>query len=217
MSVLSFDELNTLGKKRRSEPIEEYYNPMRISRQRRQKRMEVARKYRDALLEYMHFVDDYAEYGYLDEPATELLRSSIVELIEDAFIIAKTTERNVDAVYRGYADRISKQIHESTMRNKDKDAYFLSEDRATLIGEDESNALCGYDELQEAYSVGKSKKTWHTVGDKAVRDTHRAVDGKTVPLDKPFSVGGVEMMVPRDPEVDAPEETSGCRCWLTFS
>ena len=148
MSVLSFDELNALGKKRRSEPIEEYYDPMRISRKRRQKRIEVARKYRDALLDYMHFVDDYAEYGYIDEPATELLRSSIMELIEDAFVVIRSAEINAESVYRAYADRISKQIHDSTMRNKDKDEYFLSEDRATLIGEDESNALCGYDELQ---------------------------------------------------------------------
>ena len=217
MSVLSFDELNALGKKRRSEPIEEYYDPMRISRKRRQKRIEVARKYRDALLDYMHFVDDYAEYGYIDEPATELLRSSIMELIEDAFVVIRSAEINAESVYRAYAERISKQIHDSTMRNKDKDEYFLSEDRATLIGEDESNALCGYDELQEAFEYGMSDKTWRTVGDKAVRDTHRAVDGKTVPIDSPFIVGGIEMMVPRDPEVDAPEETAGCRCWLTFS
>ena len=217
MSVLSFDELNALGKKRRSEPIEEYYDPMRISRKRRQKRIEVARKYRDALLDYMHFVDDYAEYGYIDEPATELLRSSIMELIEDAFVVIRSAEINAESVYRAYADRISKQIHDSTMRNKDKDEYFLSEDRATLIGEDESNALCGYYELQEAFEYGMSDKTWRTVGDKAVRDTHRAVDGKTVPIDSPFIVGGIEMMVPRDPEVDAPEETAGCRCWVTFS
>lgn len=217
MSVLSFDELNALGKKRRSESIEEYYDPMRISRKRRQKRIEVARKYRDALLDYMHFVDDYAEFGYIDEPATELLRSSIMELIEDAFVVIRSAEINAESVYRAYSDRISKQIHESTMRNKDKDEYFLSEDRATLIGEDESNALCGYDELQEAFEYGMSDKTWRTVGDKAVRDTHRAVDGKTVPIDSPFIVGGIEMMVPRDPEVDAPEETAGCRCWLTFS
>lgn len=217
MSVLLFDELNALGKKRRSEPIEEYYDPMRISRKRRQKRIEVARKYRDALLDYMHFVDDYADYGYIDEPATELLRSSIMELIEDAFVVIRSAEINAESVYRAYAERISKQIHDSTMRNKDKDEYFLSEDRATLIGEDESNALCGYDELQEAFEYGMSDKTWRTVGDKAVRDTHREVDGKTVPIDSPFIVGGIEMMVPRDPEVDAPEETAGCRCWLTFS
>lgn len=209
MSVLSFDELNKLGKERRSEPIEEYYEPMRISRKRRNDRIRIARKYRDALLAYMDFVDCFAQYGYIDIPAREMLRSSLIELIEDAFII--------DTILREYADRISEQIHDSTMRNKDKDPYFLSEDRATFIGEDEANALVNYDELKEAVELGKSRKTWRTVGDKAVRDTHRAVEGKTIPLDKPFIVGGYEMMVPRDPEVDAPEETVNCRCWLTFS
>ena len=209
MSVLSFDELNKLGKERRSEPIEEYYEPMRISRKRRNDRIRIARKYRDALLAYMDFVDRFAQYGYIDIPAKEMLRSSLIELIEDAFII--------DTVLREYADRLSEQVHDSTMRNKDKDPYFLSEDRATFIGEDEANALVNYDELKEAVELGKSRKTWRTVGDKSVRDTHRAVEGKTIQLDKPFIVGGYEMMVPRDPEVDAPEETVNCRCWLTFS
>jgi uncharacterized protein with gpF-like domain len=60
-------------------------------------------------------------------------------------------------------------------------------------------------------------KTWCTVGDNRVRETHEEVDGETIPIEEPFVVGGVEMMMPRDPEVDAPEETDGCRCWLEYS
>lgn len=209
MSVLSFDELNRLEKKRRSEPIEEYYEPMRISRQRKNNRIRTAKKYRDAVLAYMHFIDEYAYYqDYIDIPAKQYLYDNIMEVIEDVYV--------VDAILREYADRISSDIHDSTMRHKD-DPYFLSEDRATFIGEDESNALWNYEELQEALEVGMTRKTWHNVGDRKVRDTHIDVGGKTLPLEEPFEVGGYYLMVPRDPEVDAPEETVNCRCWLTFS
>jgi len=209
LSVLSFDELNRLEKKRRSEPIDEYYEPMHISRQRKNNRIRTAEKYRDAVLAYMHFIDEYAQYGYIDIPAKQYLHDGILSVVEDVMI--------ADRVLRDYADRITSDIHDATMRNKEKDPYFLSEDRATFIGEDESNALWNYEELQEALDVGMTRKTWNTVGDRVVRDTHKAVRGKTIPIEKAFSVGEAMLMTPRDPEVDAPEETVNCRCWLTFS
>lgn len=211
MSVLTFDELNQLGIKRRSEPINEYYEPMGISRKQKRKRIDTAEKYRDALLVYMRFVDEYGdEYGEISNPvALKLLHDELLEVIEDAVFVT--------AVWEDYVNRRSEQIHESTLRNKDKFPYFLSEDRATHIGEDESNSIWNYDEFDEARSAGMLDKTWCTVGDNRVRETHVDVDGETIPIEEPFVVGGVEMMMPRDPEVDAPEETDGCRCWLEYS
>lgn len=210
MSVLTFDELNRLEKKRRSEPIDEYYEPMHISPKRKENRIRTAEKYRDAVLAYMHFVDEYAaNYEELIEiPAKEYLKNEILDVIGDLLI--------VNEVLTDYADRMAKDLHDATVRNRG-DPYFLSEDRATLIGEEESNSLWNWEELEEAQIYGRRDKTWNTVGDSHVRDTHVDVDGVTLPLDEPFLVGDVEMMVPRDPEVDAPEETAGCRCWLTFS
>ena len=211
MSVLTFDELNQLGIKRRSEPIDEYYEPMGISRQQKRKRIDTAEKYRDALLVYMRFVDEYGdEYGEISNPvALKLLHDEILDVVEDAVYVT--------AVWEDYVNRRSKQIHESTLRNKEKSPYFLSEDRATHIGEDESNSIWNYDELDEARTAGAMDKTWCTVGDNRVRETHEEVDGETIPIEEAFVVGGVEMMMPRDPEVDAPEETDGCRCWLEYS
>lgn len=209
MSVLTFDELNKLGRKRRSEPIEEYYEPMHISPKRKENRIDTAEKYRDAVLAYMRFIDEYAIYqDSIDVSAKEYLKNAILDVIGDLLIVTQ--------VLTDYAERISSDIHGATMRHS-KDPYFLSEDRATFIGEDESNSLWNWEELEEAKLYNRRNKTWNTVGDMAVRPTHVDVDGVTIPLDEPFIVGGYEMMVPRDPEVDAPEETAGCRCWLTFS
>lgn len=213
MSVLSFDELNKLGKKRRSEPIEEYYEPMRISQKRKKNRIKTALKYHDAVYNYMVFVDEYGEYGdYLGESARQYLHDGILEVINEIpdFDL-------MDFALYGYVERISREIHDSTMRNKDSQPYYLSDDRATLIAEDESNSIWNWEELQEAMDYGKSHKTWNTMRDVKVRETHRDLEGKTIPLEDYFNVGGYEMMVPRDPEVDAPEETSGCRCWLSFN
>lgn len=209
MSVLSFDELNRLGKKRRSEPIDEYYSPMRISAKRRQNRIRTAEKYRDAVLEYLRFVDEYGEYeDYVVEAAGKFLYDRLLEVINDLAL--------VDESLYLYVKTVSKQINESTFRNKGKQPYYLSEDRATYIGEDESNSIWNFEELLEAKQVGGKRKVWRTMRDNRVRETHRELEGKTLPLEATFDVGGYEMMVPRDPNVDAPEEKEGCRCWLQF-
>ena len=211
MSVLTFDELNRLGIKRRSEPIDEYFEPMGISRQQKDRRIDTAEKYRDILLAYMRFVDEYADtYGEAARnTAQNTLRDDLIDLLEEIIF--------VDAVMRDYAERTAEEIHGSTLRNKGKSPYYLSEDRATLIGEDESNSIWNYDELGEAKTEGKSDKTWCTVGDDRVRETHEDIDGVTIPIEELFNVGDYEMMCPRDPDVDAPEEKNGCRCWLEYS
>ena len=105
MSVLTFDELNQLGIKRRSEPIDEYYEPMGISRQQKRKRIDTAEKYRDALLVYMRFVDEYGdEYGEISNPvALKLLHDEILDVVEDAVYVT--------AVWEDYVNRRSEQIH----------------------------------------------------------------------------------------------------------
>lgn len=211
MSVLTFDELNKLGMNRRSEPIDEYFEPMGISREQKDRRIDTAYRYRDAILAYMRFIDSYgAEYGELAQTvAQRVLHDDLYSVVEDAVVVT--------AMWEDYVERISREVHESTMRNKDKNPYFLSEDRATFIGEDESNSVWNYDELDEAQSNGLTEKTWCTVGDRHVRETHAEAEGQTVSIGEPFEVGGVLLMVPRDPEVDAPEETCGCRCWAEYS
>lgn len=57
--------------------------------------------------------------------------------------------------------------------------------------------------------------TWMTMRDMRVRDTHRAVDGDTRPVDEPFIVGGNRMMYPHDPSAPI-EETANCRCVVLY-
>ena len=52
------------------------------------------------------------------------------------------------------------------------------------------------------------EKRWLATLDAVTRDTHRALDGETVPKDKPFSNG---LMFPKDPN-GAAKEVFNCRC-----
>jgi HK97 family phage portal protein len=58
-------------------------------------------------------------------------------------------------------------------------------------------------------------KTWVTRMDAQVRDSHRLLHGKTVPLDEGFEADGTVLRFPGDP-LAPPSLTIGCRCRLRF-
>lgn len=59
--------------------------------------------------------------------------------------------------------------------------------------------------------AGAEWKQWLTSQDDRVRMTHAALDGKTVPMDEPFLVGGTAMMFPCDP-AGPTSQIINCRC-----
>ena len=68
---------------------------------------------------------------------------------------------------------------------------------------------------EAAKAGGCTTKTWHTMGDDRVRDTHVYLDGVTIPIDAEFySFRGGHTMFPG--QWGIPEEDCGCRCWLTY-
>lgn len=68
------------------------------------------------------------------------------------------------------------------------------------------------DSYMQAQSMGVvMQKTWLATDDNRTRQSHRAIDGETVPVNEEFSNG---LMYPADP-MGAPEEVYNCRCTLT--
>jgi len=55
------------------------------------------------------------------------------------------------------------------------------------------------------------QKQWVATGDGRTRASHLAAHGQVVDVDKPFTVGGAELMHPHDPAGPA-KETISCRC-----
>jgi hypothetical protein len=58
-------------------------------------------------------------------------------------------------------------------------------------------------------------KTWATAGDSAVRPTHVAAEGQTVPVGQSFQVGGSSLSFPGDPG-GALGEVLNCRCTVVY-
>lgn len=68
--------------------------------------------------------------------------------------------------------------------------------------------------LSGAWGIGHTK-TWRTMQDFRVRDSHEYLDGVTVDIDEPFyTFDGDSGMFPGD--FSTPEENVNCRCWITY-
>ena len=58
---------------------------------------------------------------------------------------------------------------------------------------------------------GVPKKEWIATMDDRVRDTHAQANGQVVSTNRPFEVGGEQLMYPGDPS-GSPENILNCRC-----
>lgn len=66
-----------------------------------------------------------------------------------------------------------------------------------------------------AKEAGATTKTWNTMLDDRVRDTHDYLEGVTIPLDAEFyTYNGNHSYYPRQ-FLDV-SENANCRCWLTY-
>ena len=146
----------------------------------------------------------------------EVTRDEIIEQISDEYI--RILDRYDLRPNMGHIDRLAETIADNTLANLDKE-FYTSVERSISIAETETNNSANYDDLQEAIESGFTQKTWITMRDNRVRDTHVVLDGATIGIDELFQVGNAEMRFPCDEELafDSPEETVGCRCTISYS
>lgn len=127
------------------------------------------------------------QLGGAAEPSPERFTEQAMKPIEDKTFIDRVTE------YAETADI------ESIYRVADTDAHRL------YVG----------GELDAAIENGAATKTWNTMEDFAVRDTHQYLEGVTVGIDEYFATyDGDEALAPGD--FTLAENNCRCRCWLTF-
>jgi len=252
MAYLSFDEINALGYKRRSEPIDEYFLVMDIPKPAVDRRVAIARRIKSVIIDYLKMIDEYINtlgpyafdiaQRYLEEGLREAIEASGHEIDEylaeyitvTAFKINDVSRRrivptvaNTESVAQTSNKPTFKELEDEVpdeSEDREEDdllpyyMYFDSEDRAEFIAEDEANSIEGYEDFLVALMRGFTTKTWNTMQDKRVRDTHVKAEGQTVPIGEFFHVGNALLMSPRDTVngADYPEELVNCRCWLTF-
>jgi hypothetical protein len=114
-----------------------------------------------------------------------------------------------------YTTLFASEIVATTIRNKD-DEYYLSNDRAVFIAENEANSVLNNADYERALKQGKTKKKWIDIRDRKERKTHLAVGGTVIPIRQYFKVGNCEMLYPHDYVNGTAEELCNCRCSIRY-
>lgn len=136
--------------------------------------------------------------------------------------IAGTTEKQALEVVRialtdSVADGLSEiQTGRLIQSRIDEAGGQLSRLRGRMIARTESHSSSNASTQMAAKSTRLPlKKEWIISGSRT-RDTHLVMNGVTVDIDQPFSVGNSLLMQPGDPSGDA-EEIINCRCAVGYS
>jgi len=89
--------------------------------------------------------------------------------------------------------------------------------RSATIARTETHNAASYANQQVAQSMNlpNQRKRWVTTQDDRSRDSHRAMNGKTVNIDEDFIVSGKPMSYPSDPRGGA-SNVINCRCVLIY-
>lgn len=115
----------------------------------------------------------------------------------------------------------SSQIDRMVDRYRDNMLSYRAENIARteglgVVGQARQEAL---DQLvdQAGFEPDSVQRTWRATLDKRTRDSHAAMDGQSVGMNKPFvTPGGEELMYPGDPSASAGERIN-CRCSIEIS
>lgn len=209
MAIRQFDELKRIKKELDelavSLEIINYFDEMDLPEEEIELRTKVAS-------EFQRFFRNL----FLVMATGEVIRESYIEDIRNEYI--RICDKYGLTPNMSHIDRFAETIVDNTLQNINSD-YYTSIERSITIAETETNNSANYDELQDMIAEGKTQKTWVTMRDKKVRDTHMAIDGMTIPIEEMFPVGNTEMLYPCDElnGFDSPEEIVGCRCTCVYS
>lgn len=227
MAIQNFEELNIL--KRRSEPFRDYFKGMGISQKQKEDRIELALSLEEILMIFF----DLFQTGIVDEVRIKQeITYSLYEVLTEDTNNPGGKYFDTEEALDKYVKQIVNDTYDATVENMEKSPndydytgetpYWVSDDRAMFIAENEANALFNCKELIDAKEAGYTHKVWNVYPDNRVRQTHMDVFGATLPLDVYFEVGEARMLYPKDnvtefsTGAEHPEETVNCRCWLTY-
>lgn len=205
----NIDKLNVVYKNR-AEPYEEYFDVMEISEEQKEERIEASYDFEEDMFFFITMIvllhgSGYSDYSTAVKQFTDRYTNNVSKYIDDRDFLL------------WYPLLFANDMLDSTLRNIDN-PWYSSFDRAMFNAENEANAVLNRSEFIKAILAGKRYKTWHDMADRRVRETHRIVGGRTVPIGSVFSVGNALMRFPHDYEMasDNPEELINCRCSITY-
>ena len=195
---MKFDELHKLQR---------FFATMEISDAEKKKRCDFAYLLYDAIYYTFALIKVEKKVDSLGDILT--YRDTLEDRITDVF------EQEGIPYEEGYIPRLATEIIETTDRHPD-DPYYVSQDRALLIAQNESNTAYNHTDYETARANGKKYKTWITEGDSKVREAHVEVDMVRIPINEKFRVGNDEMRYPHDYLNGSAENLVNCRCTCVY-
>ena len=208
-SDVTFDELNKLVGKNRSQPYETYFGEMDLSEDKIKERIALAKKLEDGFLFVLVLLFTMEQYNSVDY---EQIRNRF----EKSYLKAICGTIVADDYIKKYIKNFSYNITDSTKAHKD-DMYYYSSDRAIFMAENESLSCWNHQDFVGAIKSGKRKKQWMDVRDKKERETHLIVGRTVKPIEAPFLVGDSLMQYPKDTSLGAiSSEIVNCRCTIRY-
>lgn len=212
-SLLSFDEINKIVGYKKSISVDDYFKPMVLSVEQKAERKKLAIRFDEVFIECMIMLFTMYQYKkYNWEMFRKSFRDSYLDALGDFFII--------DSVIRLRAEKLADDVTDASKRHltnpneSDKSKYYyFSADRSRVISNNEANVVYDYKDFMDSVDKGMKEKTWRTMKDEFVRDSHKDLEGMTIPINEYFQNG---LLYPHDINGDE-SEVLGCRCSLTYS
>jgi len=196
------DKLNVLS-------FDRYFGEMELSEEQKKMRIEEAEKFEKMMFFIFELVSIMLDYQYINKEYLE-------QELKQRYLNIAEKYSGIDDYVEDYAQEFASLTIQVTLENLSDD-YYTSEERATLIAENEANSNINYFDMKQAIEERKTKKRWKTQRDKKVRETHRRIDGQEIDIEDAFLVGDSLMRFPKDIYYGARlEEIAGCRCVVEY-
>ena len=113
---------------------------------------------------------------------------------------------------------VNKKVADKTWEERTRD-WFVNggsvEDIVRVI-ETETHRIANSSALRTAKKIGAKSKTWSTMLDDKVRDTHSPLEGETIPIDEDFYTWDDDH-ASAPGMFELPQNNINCRCELIFS
>lgn len=152
---------------------------------------------------------------------------SLLDMLEDLFLLAYANgvesvnvsmSADISADVSDVQDTVDREIAGETWRERVEDYFLNGGTAADIVRVMETEMHRDYNEaaLQAARKAGAKSKTWMTMMDDRVRETHDYLQSMTVGIDEDFyTYDGDHASAPGMFELA--ENNVNCRCLLTFS
>lgn len=193
-------------------PYDEYFGEMPLSEKQKKERIEAAKRFQRTMEDVFLLIAE-ARKGQFQEFDSLNIIGTVISMIRDGYIEVMPKRASESPLASIYVNKFANDVVRATYDDID-DPYMLSEDRAMFIAENEANTMYEDEDFIAAIEDGMTRKRWLTMMDKRVRDTHRDVEGVTIPIHDFFHVGDALMLYPKDVinGGEYPEEYVNCRC-----